>query len=65
FPAVDFGERLIVPTEAQGGDGTAINEFRQRLRSGMRSAAGTMTTREDALRQKRRAALTTDIKETP
>jgi hypothetical protein len=31
----------------------------------MRSAAGTMTTREDALRQKRRAALTTDIKETP
>ncbi|HVR10990.1 MAG TPA: molybdopterin cofactor-binding domain-containing protein, partial [Thermoanaerobaculia bacterium] len=65
FPAVDFGERLIVPTEEQGGDGTAINEFRERLRSGMRSASGTMTTREEALRQKRRAALTTDIKETP
>jgi 4-hydroxybenzoyl-CoA reductase subunit alpha len=65
FPEVDFGERLIVPTEAQGGDGTAINELRQRLRSGMRGASGTMTTREEALRQKRRAALTTDVRETP
>jgi 4-hydroxybenzoyl-CoA reductase subunit alpha len=65
FPEVDFGERLIVPTEAQGGDGTAINELRQRLRSGMRGASGTMTTREEALRGKRRAALTTDVRETP
>ncbi|HLX07854.1 MAG TPA: molybdopterin cofactor-binding domain-containing protein [Thermoanaerobaculia bacterium] len=63
FPEVDFGERLIVPTAEQGGDGTAINEFRDRLRSGMRSASGTMTTREEALRQKRRAALTTDVRE--
>jgi 4-hydroxybenzoyl-CoA reductase subunit alpha len=63
FPAVDFGERLIVPTAEQGGDGTAINEYREDLRSGMRSSLGTMTTREEALRQKRRAALTTDIRE--
>jgi Molybdopterin-binding domain of aldehyde dehydrogenase len=61
FPEVDFGERLMVPTAAEGGDGTAINEYRDELRSGMRSALGTMTTREEALRQKRRAALTTDI----
>jgi 4-hydroxybenzoyl-CoA reductase subunit alpha len=58
FPAVDFGELLVVPTPEQGGDGTAINDYRERLRSGMRSA-GTMTTREEALGQKRR--LTTDI----
>jgi 4-hydroxybenzoyl-CoA reductase subunit alpha len=64
FPAVDFGERLLVPTAEQGGDGTAINDFRAALRSGMRSSLGTMTTREEALHQKRRAALTTEIKET-
>ncbi len=63
FPAVDFGERLIVPTAEQGGDGTAINDYRETLRSGMRSSLGTMMTREEALRQKRRAALTTDIRE--
>ena len=65
FPAIDFGERLEVPTQEQGGDGTAVNEFRERLRSGMRGTSGTMTTREEALRLKRRGALTTDLRERP
>jgi hypothetical protein len=59
FPAVDFGEPLIVPTPAEGGDGKAINDYRTELRSKMRSAAGTMTSREEALRRQR-AALTTE-----
>lgn len=63
FPEVDYGERLIVPTAAQGGDGTAINDYRTELRAGMRSSLGTMTTREEALRQRRRTALTTDLGE--
>jgi 4-hydroxybenzoyl-CoA reductase subunit alpha len=62
FPEVDFGEELIVPTPGQGGDGTAINDYREKLRSGMRSSAGTMMTREEALRKKKLAALTTDLK---
>ena len=62
FPEVDFGENLIVPTPEQGGDGTAINDYKEKLRSGMRSASGTMMTREEALRKKRLAALTTDLK---
>jgi hypothetical protein len=59
---VDFGETLIVPTPEQGGDGTAINDYREKLRSGMRSATGTMTTREEALRKKKLGVLTTDLK---
>ncbi|HVR95340.1 MAG TPA: molybdopterin cofactor-binding domain-containing protein, partial [Thermoanaerobaculia bacterium] len=62
FPEVDFGETLQVPTPEQGGDGRAINDYRETLRSGMRSASGTMLTREEALRRKRIAALTTDPK---
>jgi 4-hydroxybenzoyl-CoA reductase subunit alpha len=62
FPEVDFGETLRVPTPEQGGDGRAINDYRDNLRSGMRSASGTMLTREEALRRKRIAALTTDPK---
>ena len=60
FPAVDFPDVLHVPTPAQGGDGRAIDDFRSTLRSGMRSATGTMSTREEALAKKERAALTTD-----
>jgi hypothetical protein len=60
---VDFGETLQVPTPAQGGDGRAINDFRDRLRSGMRSAAGTMTDRDEALRRKKLAALTTGVED--
>jgi 4-hydroxybenzoyl-CoA reductase subunit alpha len=59
FPDVDFGEPLHVPTPAQGGDGKAINDYRENLRSGMRSSAGTMMTCEEALKKKRLAALTT------
>jgi CO/xanthine dehydrogenase Mo-binding subunit len=59
FPDVDFGETLMVPTPAQGGDGEAINDFRTRMRSGMRSSTGTMTAREEAIARKD-AKLTTD-----
>jgi CO/xanthine dehydrogenase Mo-binding subunit len=52
FPEVDFGETLVVPTPAEGGDGRAINDYRSKLRSGMRSASGTMTSREEALGKK-------------
>jgi CO/xanthine dehydrogenase Mo-binding subunit len=62
FPDVDFGETLVVPTPEQGGDGTAINDYRENLRSGMRSASGTMMSREEALKRKKVAALTTDLK---
>ncbi len=61
FPEVDFGENLRVPTPEQGGDGTAINDYREKLRGGMRSASGTMMSREEALK-KGKAALTTDLK---
>jgi hypothetical protein len=59
FPAVDYGETLVVPTPAQGGDGKAINEFKGELRRGMRSATGTMSEREEALARGKNAALTT------
>ena len=62
FPTVDFGETLLVPTPQQGGDGTAINEYREKLRGGMRSASGTMMSREEALRKKKVSVLTTDLK---
>jgi 4-hydroxybenzoyl-CoA reductase subunit alpha len=62
FPAADFGEEIRVPTPAQGGDGKAIEDYRENLRSGMRSAAGTMMTREEALQRKKVAVLTTDPK---
>ena len=59
FPAVDYGETLRIRTPAQGGDGTASQSDPDRGLSGMRSATGSMTTREEALKEKRRAALTT------
>jgi len=62
FPEVDFGENMRVPTPEQGGDGTAIDDYREKLRSGMRSSSGTMMTREEALKKKKLAALTTDLK---
>jgi 4-hydroxybenzoyl-CoA reductase subunit alpha len=57
FPEVDFGETLLVPTPAEGGDGRAINDWKERLRSGLRTA-GTMTSREEAL-EKKKGPLTT------
>ena len=53
FPDPDFGETLIVPTPEQGGDGRAINDYKSKLRSGMRSASGTMSSRDEVLRAKR------------
>ena len=50
FPQVDFGETLVVPTPAEGGDGRAIDDFKHKLRSGMRGATGTMSERDTALR---------------
>ncbi len=58
FPQVDFGGTLHVPTPDQGGDGRSIDDYRHKLRSGMRSASGTMTTREEALQK--HGKLTTD-----
>jgi len=62
FPDADFGDTLVVPTPAEGGDGRAIDDPRSTHRSAIRSTTGTMTTREEALGGKRRgkAALTTD-----
>ena len=51
FPEVDFGETLHVPTPDQGGDGRAVDDYKHKLRKGMRGATGTMTTREEALGQ--------------
>jgi 4-hydroxybenzoyl-CoA reductase subunit alpha len=56
---IEFEETLLVPTPAQGGDGRAINDYKDKLRSGMRSASGTMMSREEALKQKKIAVLTT------
>jgi 4-hydroxybenzoyl-CoA reductase subunit alpha len=60
FPAVDFGETLLVPTPAQGGDGRATNEAPEKR--GLRSVAGTMASREEALQNKQVASLTTELK---
>jgi CO/xanthine dehydrogenase Mo-binding subunit len=57
FPEIDFGETLVVPTPAQGGDGRAVNDRQHKLH-GMSSATGTMTLREEALARKD-SALTT------
>ncbi len=58
FPDIDFGETLHVPTPAEGGDGRS----RERVATGtagMRGDTGTMTTKEEAMKEKKRAALTT------
>jgi len=62
FPEIDFGETLLVPTPEEGGDGHALNEWKTKLRSGMRTAAaaGTMSDRDQALRAKNVRHLTTD-----
>ncbi len=58
FPDIDYGDTLLVPTPAQGGDGKATNDPKAGSRAGMRGETGTMSTREEALRAKN-AALTT------
>ncbi|SVA43844.1 uncharacterized protein METZ01_LOCUS96698 [marine metagenome] len=57
FPDVDYGEPLVVPTVEQGGDGRAANDPKHRR--GLRSASGTMKEREDALKERQSATLTT------
>ena len=59
FPDVDFGEPLRVPTPQQGGDGRALDDPRRQQAPGTRSADGTMSEREQALRKGHDAALTT------
>ncbi len=59
FPDVDFGEPLRVPTPQQGGDGRALDDPRRQKALGTRSADGTMSEREQALRKGHDAALTT------
>lgn len=59
FPSVDFGEVLKVPTPAEGGDGKAINDYRKKVKSKVSSASGTMSDKEEALKGKSSAALTT------
>ncbi|HVS04238.1 MAG TPA: molybdopterin cofactor-binding domain-containing protein, partial [Thermoanaerobaculia bacterium] len=53
FPEIDYGPTLVVPTPEEGGDGRAINDWKEKLRSDMRSA-GTMSTREEALARKKK-----------
>jgi 4-hydroxybenzoyl-CoA reductase subunit alpha len=61
FPEVDFGFTLRVPTPWEGGDGKATNEAEFKLATGRQSRAGTMSEREEALRQGSVAALTTRL----
>ena len=57
FPSIDYGKPLIVPTPEQGGDGRASDDPKHR--KGLRSASGTMKEREDALKERSSATLTT------
>ena len=56
FPKVDYGAPVEVPTPEQGGDGRAKNDPKHR---GLRSASGTMKERDEALKERRSATLTT------
>jgi 4-hydroxybenzoyl-CoA reductase subunit alpha len=59
FPDIDYGKPMIVHTPEQGGDGRAADDPKAK-RKGLRSASGTMKERDDALRDKSSATLTTD-----
>jgi len=59
FPAIDYGEPVVVPTAEEGGDGRAVGDPRARHGS-LRASDGTMKTREEALGDRQGAALTTD-----
>ena len=56
FPTVDYGPPVEVPTPQQGGDGRARNDPKHRS---ARAASGTMKDREEALKERRSATLTT------
>ena len=53
FPEVDFGETLLVPTPAEGGDGRAATDFQRKLHASSRATDGTMASREEALKGKK------------
>ncbi len=59
FPDIDFGEPIIVDTPEQGGDGRAADDPKARRNSGVGSSAGTMKDRDQALKEKDSASLTT------
>ena len=59
FPDIDYGEPLLVHTPEQGGDGRAVDDPKAK-RKGLRSASGTMKERDEALKEKSSATLTTD-----
>jgi 4-hydroxybenzoyl-CoA reductase subunit alpha len=59
FPDIDFGEPVLVHTPEQGGDGRAVGDPKSKS-TGLRSASGTMKERDDALKEKSSATLTTD-----
>jgi 4-hydroxybenzoyl-CoA reductase subunit alpha len=59
FPEIDFGEPLVVLTPEQGGDGRSVDDPKSK-RKGLRSASGTMKDRDEALKEKSSAPLTTD-----
>ena len=59
FPDIDYGEPIVVHTPEQGGDGRAANDPKAK-RKGLRSASGTMKERDEALKEKSSATLTTD-----
>jgi 4-hydroxybenzoyl-CoA reductase subunit alpha len=59
FPDIDYGEPLVVLTPDQGGDGRSVDDPKAK-RTGLRSASGTMKDRDDALKEKSSATLTTD-----
>jgi len=59
FPDIDYGEPLVVLTPDQGGDGRSIDDPKAK-RTGLRSASGTMKDRDEALKEKSSAPLTTD-----
>jgi 4-hydroxybenzoyl-CoA reductase subunit alpha len=59
FPNIDYGTPVVVHTPEQGGDGRAADDPKSKSK-GLRSASGTMKEREDALKEKSSAPLTTD-----
>lgn len=60
FPEIDFGETIHVHTPEQGGDGRATDDPKARKSKGVGSSTGTMKERDQALKEKSSAALTTD-----
>jgi len=59
FPDIDYGDPTVVHTPEQGGDGRAADDPKAKTK-GLRSASGTMKERDDALKEKSSATLTTD-----